>query len=148
MTLPRHDAIQLMLDQHLLRQAADIYAIGADRRDKALWRQVLAEDCAIEGPGFTSTGRDNCLLSIDALAQMFRATQHRVHQQMVTIDGDTAVGETYCTAEHLLPDRDAVLVWAIRYQDEWRRDASGWCFTRRKLILDWSETRPVIAPAP
>lgn len=138
-----NDIIQQMADHHLLRQTADIYAIGADRRDKALWQQVLAEECVIEGPGFTSTGRDNCLLSIDALGQMFRATQHRVHQQLVTIDGDRAVGETYCTADHLLPDQNAVLVWAIRYQDEWRREASGWRFTRRKLVLDWTETRPV-----
>ena len=135
--------IQQIVDQSLLRDTADLYAIGADRRDKSLWRQVLAEDCVIDGPGFTSVGRENTLLSIDALQEMFRATQHRVHQQAVAIDGDSAVGETYCTAEHLLRDRDAVLVWALRYQDQWRREEAGWRFTRRQLILDWSETRPV-----
>ena len=135
--------VQQIVDQSLLRDTADLYAIGADRRDKALWRQVLADDCVIEGPGFTSVGRDNMLLSIDALSEMFRATQHRVHQQVTAIDGDRAVGETYCTAEHLLRDRDAVLVWAIRYQDQWRREGEAWRFTRRELIVDWSETRPV-----
>jgi hypothetical protein len=137
------DTLALMIDHSLLRQAADIYAIGADRRDKALWRQVLAEECVIEGPGFIAQGRDACLQSIDALGQMYRATRHEVQQQVVTIDGDSAIGETYCTASHLLPDRDAILVWAIRYQDVWRRNSEGWRFIRRSLSLDWTETRPV-----
>ncbi|WP_150294279.1 nuclear transport factor 2 family protein [Sphingobium estronivorans] len=137
------DAIQSLIDQNLLRRTAEIYAAGADRRDKALWRQVLAEDCVIEGPGFTSEGRDNCLPSLDALGTMFRATQHRVHQQTVIIDGDRATGETYCTADHLLNNDDTILVWAIRYQDEWRREGNDWQFTRRRLIVDWTETRPV-----
>lgn len=137
------DFAQQMVDRSLLRQAADIYAVGADRRDKQLWRQVLAEECVIEGPGFVSEGRETCLLSLDALGQMFRGTQHRIHQQVVAIDGDRAVGETYCTADHLLRDRDAVLVWAIRYQDAWRREADNWCFTGRRLIVDSTETRPV-----
>ncbi|WP_395397694.1 nuclear transport factor 2 family protein [Novosphingobium sp. BL-8A] len=131
------------MDRHLLRQTAEIYAIGADRRDKDLWRQVLAEDCVIEGPGFTSTGQEACLSSIDALGAMFRATQHRVHQQLAAVEDDRAFGETYCTAEHLLRDRDAVLVWALRYRDEWRREVGGWRFTWRTLVLDWTETRPV-----
>ncbi|HUD93570.1 nuclear transport factor 2 family protein [Sphingobium sp.] len=135
-----------MLDRDLLLQTAELYACGADRRDKALWRTVLAEDCVIEGPGFASRGLDNCLSAIDTLTQMFRATQHRVHQQVAVIDGDRATGETYCIAEHLLHDQDSVLVWTIRYQDEWRREATGWCFTRRQLILDWTETRAVEVP--
>ena len=137
------DAQQLLSDQILLRQTADIYACGADRRDKALWRQVLAGDCVIEGPGFTAEGLENCLLSLDALEKMFRGTTHRVHQQLVSVDGDRATGETYCTADHLLKREDNVLVWVIRYQDEWRREPEGWRFTRRKLIVDWTETRPV-----
>ncbi|WP_176594639.1 nuclear transport factor 2 family protein [Sphingobium sp. EM0848] len=137
------DALQSLIDQSLLRQTAEIYATGADRRDKALWQQVLAEDCVIEGPGFTSEGRENCLPSLDALGTMFRGTLHRVHQQTVTIDGDRATGETYCTADHLLKGEDAILVWAIRYQDEWRREEGLWRFTRRRLIVDWTETRPV-----
>lgn len=137
------DALSALLDQTALRQTAELYAIGADRRDKALWRQVLADECVIEGPGFASEGLEICLLAIDALGRMFRATQHRVHQQVVTIDGDRATGETYSTAEHLLRDQDAVLVWTLRYQDAWRRDGAHWHFTRRHLILDWSETRAV-----
>lgn len=130
-------------DLALLRQTAELYAVGADRRDKALWTQVLVEDCVIEGPGFSVSGRNANLGSLDALGQMFRATQHRVHQVVAAITGDTATGETYCTADHLLKDADMILVWSIRYQDIWRREDSVWRFTHRRLIVDWEETRAV-----
>ncbi|GLV22904.1 hypothetical protein TomMM35A_27480 [Sphingobium sp. TomMM35A] len=132
-----------LADEAALRRTADVYAQGADRKDKQLWRSVLAEDCRIEGPGFVTEGLDATLQSIDALGQMFRSTFHKVHNQMVMIDGDRASGETYCTADHLLNDADQLLRWTIRYVDEWRRDGEDWRFTRRKLELLWEETVPV-----
>lgn len=134
-------------DLAALRHTAELYAVGADRKDKALWSAVLAEDCVIEGPGFTVSGREANLGSLDALGQMFRGTRHIVHQVVATVTGDTATGETYSTAEHLLNEADMILVWSIRYQDAWRREADGaWRFTARRLIVDWEETRPVTRP--
>ena len=135
--------LQNLLELAQLRHTAELYAQGADRKDKAIWSQLLAEDCVIEGPGFTLEGRSGCLAAIDGLAHMFRATVHRVHNQVATIDGDLASGETYCTADHLLLQADRVLVWTLRYLDHWQRDAGQWRFTRRKIILEWQETRPV-----
>ena len=132
-----------LVDEAALRRSAEIYAQGADRKDKQLWRSVLADDCRIEGPGFVTEGLEATLMSIDGLAQMFRSTFHRVHNQTVMIDGDRASGETYCTADHLLNDADQILRWTIRYLDEWRRDGDAWRFTRRKLELLWEETVPV-----
>jgi hypothetical protein len=126
-----------------MRRSAELYAIGADRRDKDLWRAVLDDNCVIEGPGFVCTGLEENLGSIDLLGQMFRRTAHRVSGQIAEIDGDTATGETFGTAEHLLNDADAVLAWTLRYQDAWRRRDGTWRFTRRKIVIDWEETRPV-----
>ena len=132
-----------LIDEAALRRSAEIYAQGADRKDKQLWRSVLADDCRIEGPGFVTEGLEATLMSIDGLAQMFRSTFHRVHNQTVMIDSDRASGETYCTADHLLNDADQILRWTIRYLDEWRRDGDAWRFTRRKLELLWEELVPV-----
>jgi len=137
------DALARLIDEAALRRTADLYAQGADRKDKQLWRSVLAIDCRIEGPGFVTEGIDATLQSIDALGTMFRATLHRVHNQMVMLEGDSAHGETYCTADHLLNDKDQLLRWTIRYLDEWRREADGWRFTRRRLELLWEEMVPV-----
>lgn len=128
-----------------LRRTAELYARGADRRCKNDWLAVLAEDVTISGPGFVINGRDANLASIDMLGELFTATRHLIHNQTVEIDGDTARGETYCTAEHRLAavGGDTLLCWAIRYQDEWRHDDGEWRFTRRELIVDWEELRPL-----
>ena len=129
-----------LADEAALRRTAEIYAQGADRKDKQLWRSVLADDCRIEGPGFVTEGLDATLQSIDALGQMFRSTLHKIHNQTVMIKGDQASGETYCTADHLMNDADQLLRWTIRYIDEWRREGDTWRITRRKLELLWEET--------
>ncbi len=136
-----------LADLARLRHAAETYARGADRKDKDLWRAVLAPDCVIAGPGFRTEGREALLGLIDTLGQMFRATLHQIHQVTATIDDDTATGETYCIAEHVLKDADTVLAWAIRYQDQWRRADGAWQFTHRELIVEWEETRPVTVRA-
>ncbi|WP_254620957.1 nuclear transport factor 2 family protein [Sphingomonas sp. CL5.1] len=130
-------------DEAALRRTAELYAAGADRRDKAIWARILTAGCVIEGPGFRTEGREANLGSIDLLARLFLKTRHRVHNQLVTIDGDRADGETYSTADHL-SERDggrALLCWAIRYQDKWRREDGEWRFSHRTLIVDWEETR-------
>ncbi|KUR81086.1 nuclear transport factor 2 family protein [Novosphingobium sp. Fuku2-ISO-50] len=133
-------------DLAALRDAAESYARGADRRDKDLWRAVLADDVEILGPGFAIAGLEANLGSIDHLAHAFVATRHVVHDIDAVIEGDTAHGETRSTAEHRLAGvdgADKLLVWAIRYQDTWRRDGAAWRFTRRELVVDWEELRPV-----
>lgn len=136
-------ALDILIAEAALARCAADYARGADRRDKALWRAVLAEDCVIAGPGFVLEGREANLGSIDLLGRMFRATRHVIHQLRAEIDGDSARGETHCTADHLLAGEDAVLSWAIRYQDSWLREGGVWRFTRRELVVDWEEQRPV-----
>lgn len=49
---PVSGAMNKLIDEAALRHTAEIYAQGADRKDKQLWRSVLANDCRIEGPGF------------------------------------------------------------------------------------------------
>lgn len=137
-----------MSDLAALRRTAERYALGADRRDKALWREVLAEDVEISGPGFSIKGLEANLGSIDHLAHAFTATRHVVHDMDVVVEGDSARGETRSTAEHRIaaPDGDKLLVWAIRYQDQWRREGGSWKFIARALIVDWEELRSVGNP--
>jgi uncharacterized protein (TIGR02246 family) len=137
--------IARVLDESAIRKLAEQYAQGADRRDKALWASIVTADCIIDGPGFKMEGRDQVVASLDILAQMFFMTQHRVHNQTVTIDGDTAKGETYCVADHLSKEngKTKLLNWNIRYQDKYRREEGLWLFAARTLVIDWTETRTI-----
>ena len=139
--------LERLLDEAALRRTAELYAQGADRRDKALWASIVTEDCVIAAPGIELRGRARIVAALDIIATMYDSTQHRVHNQVVTIEGDSAHGETYSVADHLnvAEGRTTILTWAIRYQDRWRREAGQWRFAHRALVLDWSDTR-VLAP--
>jgi len=135
--------VERLLDERELRRTAEIYAQGADRRDKQLWASIFTEDGVIEAPGIRLEGRANIVAALDAMARLYVATQHRVHNQVVSIDGDTAEGETYSTADHLSDEGGTrtILTWAIRYQDRWRRVDGAWRFSHRSLLIDWTDTR-------
>ena len=137
--------LQRLLDERELRRCAEIYAQGADRRDKALWASIFTEDGLIEAPGIRLEWRANIVAALDVMARLYVATQHRVHNQVVSIDGDCAHGETYATADHLsvAGDKRTVLTWAIRYQDRWRRVEGTWLFSHRLLVIDWTDTRNI-----
>ena len=141
------DAIERLLDEAALRRTAELYAQGADRRDKALWASIMTEDCVIEAPGIELKGRAQIVAALDIMATLYTATQHRVHNLVATIEGDRAHGETYSMADHLTVagGQTTMLTWAIRYQDRWRRETGQWRFARRVLVLDWTDTR-VLTP--
>lgn len=135
--------LERLADEAELRRSAELYARGADRRDKALWASIVTADCIIEAPGIRLEGREQIVAALDIMAQLYIATQHRVHNQTVSITGDSASGETYSVAEHLslIDGRKNLLTWAIRCQDRWRREQRQWRFTQRTLLIDWTETR-------
>jgi ketosteroid isomerase-like protein len=132
-----------LFDEAALRRTAELYAQGADRRDQATWAAITTEDCVIEAPGIILRGQREIVAALDVMARLYVATQHRVHNQIASVDGDRAHGETYSVAEHLsaIEGGRTLLTWAIRYQDRWRREQGQWRFEHRFLILDWTETR-------
>jgi hypothetical protein len=136
-------ALNRLLDEAALRRTAELYAQGADRRDKVTWAAITTEDCVIEAPGILLRGQREIVAALDIMGQLYVSTQHRVHNQLATIEGDRASGETYSTADHLsaVEGGRSLLSWAIRYQDRWRREEGQWRFEHRLLILDWTETR-------
>jgi hypothetical protein len=139
------DPMLRLLDEAALRRTAELYAQGADRRDKATWAAITTEDCIIEAPGIRLVGQREIVAALDFMARLYVTTQHRVHNQLVRIVADRAEGETYGTADHVsaVQGGRTILTWAIRYQDRWRREAGVWRFEHRLLLLDWTETRPL-----
>lgn len=126
------------------RRLANLYARAMDRNEPALLDTALATDIALAGPGFSVTGIAEVRPMPAMLRHMYRMTRHLIHNQTITLVGaGEAHGETYCTASHLLPSEDTILIWAIRYQDSLRREGDEWRLTSRHLIVDWTENRPI-----
>ena len=146
-------------DRAAIRRITEIYAHGCDRREPALVAALFAPDGALrifeDPPDFVEparvrTGPAEIETALAGLTR-YTVTSHVLGQSLIDVDGDVATSETYCMAHHMTdaPDgsrRDRVL--AIRYLDRFRREGDRWLIEERRLLLDWSDDRPVTAVAP
>ena len=137
-------------DRLALRELFDAYAHCADRRDvegqKALFTDDTRFAVYMDGEGTQPTyvleGREALTPAFDDLNR-YEATTHFNGQSTVTIDGNSATGESYTIAHHVYTENGArkIMVASLRYLDTFAKTDERWYFAERRLILDWSETR-------
>ena len=145
-------------DERLIRRQIELYAHSADRRQPAVTAGVFAADGVLQiytgDPNEGGTldrernGRAEIETAMGGLAR-YRATLHVLGQSSIDVHGSEAVSETYCTAHHLTDHDDGTVTdrfMAIRYLDDWTRTHEGWRLARRRLAVDWIDTRTVTHP--
>ena len=138
-------------DRLALRELFDAYAHCADRRD-ATGQKALFTDDTVFAVYMDGADRDATyvLHGREALTPVFEdlnryeVTTHFNGQSTVDLDGERATGESYTIAHHLYNEdgERKIMVAALRYLDTFAKIDGTWYFAERKLILDWSETRP------
>jgi hypothetical protein len=131
-------------DERELRKLAYRYARMIDRRDWGEIPHVFTDASSLSGPGYAMTGHRELKAGLQAI-EMFSATLHCVHNQLVDIEGDLATGELYCVANHL-HDKNGVpfkLDMGIRYEDRYERGPDGWRIAERVLNLIWQQDLPL-----
>jgi len=146
-------------DRLAMAALAARYAQAVDRRDATALASLFTPDVLfVLPPELNGTdapselrGRQEVVRSVLHAVSRHLSTRHVVEQQILTIDShDRAHGETYCTAHHIYPrdtgHRDKRI--AIRYQDTFARTEGTWLFSRRHLVVDFSENVPVTLWAP
>ena len=141
-------------DRLALRELFDAYAHCADRRDAAGQKALFTEDTRFavymdgEGsePSYVLQGREALTPVFDDLNR-YEATTHFNGQSTVALDGDRATGESYTIAHHVFTEDGTrkIMIASLRYLDSFARIDGRWYFAERKLILDWSETRVMVA---
>ena len=57
--------VRRLLDEQAIRRAATLYAIGADRRDPAIWTAIMAEEMVLVTPRGRIEGRARVLLTME-----------------------------------------------------------------------------------
>ncbi len=138
-------------DKRDLRELALRYARACDTHDADEFAAIFTEDGEIVSPGFTISGRDRIVAVVPgSLKSMYLRTLHIVHNDMAWVDGDTARGETYCTAHHLTKSSETQAsdhIMSIVYDNRFRKVDGRWYFSQRTLNLKWSKTEPVDLPA-
>jgi ketosteroid isomerase-like protein len=139
-------------DRLAIRELIDAYAHCADRRDAKGQMALFAEDtrflvfmeAAAAEPTQELRGRDSLAPVFDDLNQ-YVATMHFNGQSTIVLDGDRATGESYCLAHHLKVGQDGhrtMMIASIRYLDEFVKQDGQWLFAERRLMVNWTETRP------
>ena len=140
-------------DRLAIRELVDAYAYCADRRDATGQMALFTEDTEflvyMDSRSPTPTqhlrGRNALAPVFDDLNQ-YQATMHFNGQSTTVLDGDRASGVAYCLAHHLKVDGSArsLMIAAIRYLDSFVKQDGAWFFGQRKLMVDWTETRPLV----
>ena len=139
-------------DRLAIRELFDAYAHRADRRDaegqKALFTVDTRFAVYVDGdgsePSYVLEGRD-ALTPISADLNRYEATTHFNGQSTVEIQRNHATGESYTIAHHVFTEggERKIMIASLRYLESFAKIAGRWYFAERKLILDWSETRPL-----
>jgi len=139
-------------DRLAIRELFDAYAHCADRRDARGQMDLFTEDtrflvfmdATAAEPSQELHGRESLAPVFDNL-NVYAATTHFNGQSAVSLDGDRASGEGYCLAHHLSLGEDGqrtLMIASIRYLDEFVKRDGRWLFAERRLMVDWTETRP------
>jgi ketosteroid isomerase-like protein len=139
-------------DRLAIRELVDAYAHCADRRDAkgqmALFTQdtrfLVFMDRNSPEPTQELHGRESLAPVFDNL-NMYAVTMHFNGQSTVVLDGERATGESYCLAHHLSVGEDGqrtMMIASIRYLDQFAKQDGGWLFAERRLMVNWTETRP------
>ena len=110
------------------------YATGIDRRDWVLFRTVFTDDCELDyGEIGVWKGVDAVTDFMEQVHAMAGHTMHRMSNQVITVDGDTAEARTYVDALIMAGDNKSGVNAIGFYDDEIVRTADGWRIARRRF---------------
>jgi len=139
-------------DRLAIRELVDAYSHCADRRDAkgqmALFTKdthfVVYMDAKSSTPSMELNRRED-LAPVFGDLNKYEATTHFNGQNTVVLDGDRATGELYCIAHHVSSSggKRTIFVASLRYYDTFVKADGTWLFAERKLLVDWTDTRPL-----
>src|SRR5438445_7406453 len=126
--------------------------VDADRRDAKEQMSLFTKDTHFivfmdarsEKSSMELNRREDLAPVFDELNK-YEATTHFMGQSTVVLDGDRATGETYCIAHHVSASegKRTLFIASLRYYDVFAKVEGKWLFAERKLIVDWTDTRPI-----
>lgn len=146
MTPQQQIAMQQLIDKDAIRDLVLLYSRAIDRQDIELLRDLYTDDATdTHGDSFDGSAQDYCRFIAGAFPFM-PYSGHHICNHLIAVDGDTASGEVYALAWHLIPNREGGReedFMAVRYIDNYRRcDDGHWRFSKRVVTYDFKLRRP------
>ncbi|MBJ7336183.1 nuclear transport factor 2 family protein [Mycolicibacterium sp.] len=110
------------------------YATGIDRRDWPLFRTAFTDDCELDyGEIGTWRGVDAVTEFMETSHATVGHTMHRLTNQVITVDGDSAQARTYVDGLIMFGENDSGVNAVGFYDDEIIRTDMGWRIGRRRF---------------
>jgi 3-phenylpropionate/cinnamic acid dioxygenase small subunit len=110
------------------------YATGIDRRDWPLFRTVFTDDCELDyGEIGAWKGVDAVTDFMEQTHAMAGHTLHRLTNQVISVDGDSAQARTYVDALIMMADNKSGVNGIGYYDDQLIRTRTGWRIARRRF---------------
>ena len=121
-------ALRRLLDRQELRDLTLRYCRAIDDSDWDALRAMFAGRAGIAGV----PGGDETVDQLRAIRSTYGRTIHTAHGQLVDFtDDDHATGMVPAHAE--LDIKGETMICAMRYYDDYVREADGWRFARRQI---------------
>lgn len=138
--------VETLAAHHEIRECLLSYCRGIDRLDPDLVAAAFhpEADLADYGPD-PLTIELFVAHAMGSLEKKFTATQHRITNTNIALDGDRALVETYVLAFHIeaTDDGDRLHTFNGRYIDRFERRDGSWKIAQRTLRNDWSKVEPI-----
>lgn len=147
-----HDqkAIDTLIAKDAIRELAMLYSRGVDRKDAALLRTLYTAD-ATDTHGDTFDGpAEQYVDFLETAFPYIRYSGHHICNHLIAVNGDTAEGELYAIAYHIIPDGKGGWLedlMCVRYLDHYRKEQDGrWRFAKRLVTYDMRGRREFTEP--
>ena len=139
-------AIAELLAKQEITERLNDYCRAMDRIDDELGYSVFHPDAPADyGTIFSGTGHGFIDWVHQAHAAML-ATNHKISNISIRVNGDSAASETYVTMHGLTKGEGEGLVQMSsigRYLDRWEKRDGAWRISRRRYVNTLDEARPV-----
>ena len=144
-----NNALSILVAKEEIRELAQLYSRGVDRKDGALLRTLYAKG-ATDTHGDTFDGNaEDYVRFLEASFPYMRYSGHHICNHLISVDGDEGEGEVYALAYHVIPDRKGGWLEdlrAVRYIDRYKKEDGRWRFAQRVVTYDMQSMRPYLGP--
>lgn len=143
--------VQILLAKEEIRELAQLYSRGVDRKDIELLKTLYAKDATDHhGSHFSGSADAYIEFLAKSLPQIYIGGHFICNHMISVIDGENAEGEVYALAYHFIPDHTGGTVRdvaGVRYIDRYRKENDRWRFAKRVVMFDFRDVKPVAEPA-
>lgn len=162
----REAVVQLVYDRQQVVEVLHRYARAIDRCDVALLKSVYHEDATDTHGSFDGNAHEFAEFMIARLEAQTSYGIHHVTNELVEIDGDRAIAESYLFSYHRIPggresvarffgvayadraesegslDGEHEYLTGGRYLDKLLKRNGIWRIWRRRITVEWNQCQP------